>query len=264
MFSMPPRPIRRSGPSSRRRSHRPRSPSPWPSRRVFLGVLCVATVAALAWALWWSGVFSIDEIDVAGDDEHVVQVVRDHMRASLLSSNLLFIDSDLVIEELLKLFPWVKDVQIQRDWPSQLRVRLTAREPIGVWCKPLSKEQECYFFDEERTWGSAVPSRGTLLLTVMDEHPEGAPYAELVTTILMVSERLKSLDVNVSRITLPAGPLDEIHVTTTDGYPVIFSQETDLGEQFDVLEVFFSERRARGEGGPEFIDVRVPGKIYYK
>jgi hypothetical protein len=98
----------------------------------------------------------------------------------------------------------------------------------------------------------------------MDEHPEGAPYPELVATILTLADSMEELDLNVSRITLPNGPLDEIHITTTAGYPVLFTRDISVAEQLEVLEILLSEQRANGPFEPEYIDVRVPGKAYFR
>lgn len=226
-------------------------------------MLIVLFAGFIGWTVWLSGWFSLDDVQVTGISDAVVDDVREYLSGAI-GENLLFMDVDDYAAGIADSLPWLKDVVVQRELPHGLRVSVGEREPLGVWCRPLSRDGECYFFDHDRVWGSAVPSRGTLLITVMDEHPEGSPYPELVDDILMLSERLRSLDLRVSRVTLPAGPLDELHMDTTDGYPVLFSRKTPLQEQLDVLEVFLSDRRADGEFDPLYIDVRVPGKVYFK
>lgn len=215
------------------------------------------------WGIWISGWFTLTDIQVMAEPQAVLEQVQSHL-SGIRGRNTLFLDSDEIAADIARVLPQTKDILVERILPHTLRVSAGVREALGVWCRPLSRNGECFFFDDERIWGSAIPSRGTLMITVMDEHPEGAPYAELVADIRMLSDGIAALDLNVSRVVLPAGPLNEIHIETTEGYPILFSRSTDLQEQLEVLEVFLSERRTNGAFVPEYIDVRVPGKVYFK
>lgn len=178
--------------------------------------------------------------------------------------SLLSFDTGKAREAILGAFPQISDAVVSRDWPHRVAVRVVEREPLGVWCRGTDTEPECSNFDGHAVWGRGVPSTGTLLLTVIDRHPEGTPGDGRVEDILMLFRSLGESGLRVTRVVLPAGPLDEIHLFTTDGYPVYFSTQTELAEQVDVLKVFMADRRARGEFTPQFVDVRVPGKVYFK
>ena len=257
MFSAPPRRSRRALRSRIRESGRGRWSQAW---LFFVGGLLVISV----WAVWFSGFFVVAELDIRGADESVRVAVRRQLERSVFGENLFFIDADELTGELLDRFPALLYAEVVKAWPGGIRVDVVEREAIGVWCRPRSPEQECFLFDDTEVWGHGVPSTGTITLTVMDHHPEGAPYAELIGRIRMVVERLHEIDIDTTQVVLPLGSLNEIHFITTNGYPIYFATESDLGEQLDVLEIFLGEQRAKGEFIPEYIDVRVPGKAYFK
>lgn len=194
----------------------------------------------------------------------MLSAVRGYISESLLDRNLLLVDVRKLSDEILERFPALSHVQIDRTWSRDVRVDIVERRALGVWCRPRSRDQECFLFDNDRVWGRGVPSTGTLMLTIMDHHPEGSPVAGLVADILKLTERMKVLDISTAQVVLPAGSLDEIHLLTTDGYPIYFSKQSDLDEQLEVLEIFLGQVRTNGDFLPAYIDVRVPGKIYYK
>ena len=216
------------------------------------------------WAVWFSGFFLVAELDIRGADESVHVAVRRQLERAVLGENLFFVDTDELTGELLGRFPALAYVEVDKAWPGGIRVDVVEREAIGVWCRPRSPEKECFLFDDTETWGRGVPSTGTIMLTVMDHHPEGAPHAELIERIRMVVERLHEIDISTTQVVLPLGALNEIHFITTSGYPIYFATESDLEEQLDVLEIFLGDQRAKGEFIPQYIDVRVPGKAYFK
>ena len=248
-----------------RKAHRARRHSPSGKRWRLIVALVVVLGVAGVWSVWFSGFFTIRTIEfdetISLERRHAV-VVR--IERDVIGVNALFLDTDGVESLLLKSLRELSALSVSKTWPNAIHISLEVRNALGVWCRPESRDQECFLFDHEAVWGSGIPSTGTLLLTVMDEHPEGAPYPELVDEIFMLSRRLAELDVRVSRAILPKGPLDEIHLMTSGGYPIYFARHGDLGEQLEALEVFYADRRVKGDFSPLYVDARVPGKIYYK
>ncbi len=45
---------------------------------------------------------------------------------------------------------------------------------------------------------------------------------------------------------------------------MLFTRDISVAEQLDILEIFLSEQRANGPFEPEYIDVRVSGKAYFR
>lgn len=257
MFSAPPRTSRGALRDRIRASGRGRRSRVWLFSGGGLFVIAV-------WAVWFSGFFSVTELDIRGADESVHVAVRRQLERAVFGENLFFVDVDTLSSELLDRFPGLRYAEAAKAWPGGIRVDVTEREAIGVWCRARSPAQECFLFDDSEIWGHGVPSTGTITLTVMDHHPEGAPYTELIGRIRLVVERLREIDISTAQVVLPLGALNEIHIMTTGGYPIYFATESDLEEQLDVLEIFLGDQRARSEFTPVYIDVRVPGKVYFK
>jgi cell division protein FtsQ len=134
-------------------------------RTVWAWVAAVATVAALAWAAFFSPLFGLDpaRVEISGqgstvDVARVEQVVRAEAGVPLTR-----LDTVALREQLLAV-DGVKDVTLARGWPDGLVVRLTAREPVAA----VPDGERFALVDDE---GVRV---GTL-----DAAPEGMPVVDV-------------------------------------------------------------------------------------
>ncbi|HXV26604.1 MAG TPA: FtsQ-type POTRA domain-containing protein [Candidatus Paceibacterota bacterium] len=166
---------------------------------------------------------------------------------------------------ILAAFPEISGVRVHRRWPHEIEVAVTERQPVGTWCRTTEQTRPCYYFDGEGViWGTAVPSSGTILLGVRDERPEGDIQKELLGAILDIAEMLRELDLGVRQVLVGRGPLSELRVSVTAGFDIMYSLEHDIRAQSGVLEVFLADRRAAGSFTAEYVDLRVPEKVFYK
>lgn len=175
--------------------------------------------------------------------------------------NILFFDAEILEADLLSANPVLKSVQAGKHLPHKLVVDVIEREPSGIWCA----NSECRYFDEEiQTWGSAVRSSGFLLLTVEDSRPRDnfGIDADFFHAIQEVVANLSQP--TIKSIVIPEHSFDEFWVYTDKSFYLIFSQETDIGSQLEVLKIFLEEKSKDPNFNPQYIDLRIEGRIYYK
>jgi len=226
-------------------------------------VLLVAVSAA--WATFFSSLLRIESIVVIGVDGEYAERVEHFLTGDLIDTNLLLIDIPVLIERLSHEYPELEQGRIERVWPHEVRFELARRIVLGTWCRATEPGRPCYYFDlNGATWGESLPSSGTLLMTVIDERPEGDLQAELLDHLLQLSDGVAALDIATRQIVVQEGPLGVVTFVATEGYDVRFSRYEDIEEQLEVLGAFLSDRRASGDVPTLYMDVTVPGRVYFR
>lgn len=98
--------------------------------RVLVGVTAVVAVGCGGWAATDSVLLDLDRVVVEG----AVHTTADDARfASGLRRGepMLEVDTDAALRGVESL-PWVQEATVRRQWPGQVRIRLTEREPVAV------------------------------------------------------------------------------------------------------------------------------------
>ncbi len=175
--------------------------------------------------------------------------------------NILFFDGSALEANILASNPVLKDADMSRKLPHKVILDIVEREPAGIWCSA----DECRFFDKEmNTWGPAARSSGFLFLLIDDlRSREGFAIEEgFFRSINEVARGLPGLIVKT--VAIPENSFDEFRVYTDKGFYIIFSLDSNLKNQLEVLKIFLEERSKDPNFHPQYIDMRIEGRIYYK
>lgn len=156
-------------------------------------------------------------------------------------------------------------------WPTiskhfqKATIAPVARTPIGTWCRGSGSDQTCQFFDASGTlWGSALPSSGPLLLLINDQRSDDASMSIPFDRILAATQGLLPLGLAAKTITLPDAEPGGLTVTLTKGYDLYFDGLGNIADQLQVLGIFLADRAKDPTFRPQYIDLRTPGRVYYK
>jgi len=144
------------------------------------------------------------------------------------------------------------------------------RKPVGIWCF----KESCSYFDENKVlWGQPAKSSGFIFLTI-DDLRETADKKIDDDFFKLVMEVAKSMTGEVKNIVILAGSFNEFRAYTAHGYYIIFSTDSDIKNQLDIFKIFLAEKKDSlptgavpdGRQGfhPQYIDLRIDGRVYYK
>lgn len=240
----------------------------------FIG-LAIAMIGLVLYIFFFSVLLEIKDISVSGlnkvSSDKFNNGLNERLNYKWLGllehqKNVFFFDSDAFKTEALAVFQEIKDISINKKPPHTLNIAVTERETAGIWCFV----DGCKYFDKEGvTWGEAAKSSGFLILVVDDLRSNMQEMdRELLAGIMLISERLKELNILVSKFTVPDNFIGDFKVLTSDGYELLFNMDSDIKEQLDVLEIFLAEKQNESPpaGGfkPQYIDLRINGRVYYK
>lgn len=228
---------------------------------------------ASAYALFYSGWLEVNSISINGlksvTEDQISLTIKAMIEKNVVpilnirfQKNVLFFDPEPVQEAILAQFPEIKKVEITKELPHKIIVNITERVALGTWCS----NEQCRYFDEEGVlWGKSLRSSGALLLNVEDlRQIEGQKKIgpQLLSGIKELVSGLENIGVKINKIEIPADSIGEFRVYTTRGYYLTLNIQSNIKDQINVLRILLKEK---GESfNPQYIDLKVEGRAYYK
>ncbi len=148
-----------------------------------------------------------------------------------------------------------------RRTPPPAVISDESRTPRGIWCK----QDACMFWDESGArWGQTGPSVGPLLLLVRDERTDEGDRPRMLAGILAAVDGVGALGLHARSVTLPDAEPGGIRVALTGKYDLLVDALGDVIDQLATLEVLLADKAKDPTFRPIYIDLRTPGRIYYK
>lgn len=179
-------------------------------------------------------------------------------------NNILFLDADNIKTDLLSKFSVLKSVELKTQLPHKLIFDFQEREVAGIWCFVGA---DCLYFDfNGASWGNAAKSTGYLMISVddrrnLDTKAIDREYFEAIKIFFKGSDDLPFIP---GEIIIPENAFRDFSVHSADGYPILFSLDTDITGQLKVLGIFLSDKKKEDNFTPKYIDLRIDGRVYYK
>ena len=247
-------------------------------RRVFILKIVVlvlgtiAVVAGLIYLLFFSRLFDVREVSFNGLDTVSSDEFRGKIDENLSQkifkylprrNNIFFVNTGNFEKEFISAYPIFKSVNVQKKLLHGLMFNFLERKPAGIWCF----KDSCFYFDNDKVlWGQPAKSSGFIFLTVDDqrERTDRKIDDEFFDPIMKVA---KDMAGEIKNIAIPADSFNEFRVYTTDYY-IIFTTDSDTQNQLDILKIFMDDKTKDSSpaGGfhPQYIDLRIDGRVYYK
>lgn len=208
-----------------------------------------------------TGVEGKRKVTILTEVNHIL-AGRKHWYADF-SDNLFSLSTRDTTEQMRREFSSIRNLAVTKKYPHTLIIEVEERQSFGIWCKG----QECHFFDREGVILSAAPqSSGFLLLSVEDQRPAesfGIDFMFL-DPILSIADKLRNMGVQIKRYTIPVNSVDEFRAQTSGGYDIVFSRSSQLARQVEVLRIFLDDQKKDPAFAPQYIDIRIDGRVYYK
>lgn len=221
----PARPPVRGGRAGRPSGEAPTAPRDPAARRrlvwrvVGVAVLVVAVVGLAAWALLFSSLTALREVEVTGADRTGAPAVQE-AAADQLGLPLLRVDTGAVTARVERL-PWVASVQVHRGFAHRLEVAVVEKTPVAAVPAPGGAP------------GVVLLDGDGATITTADAAPDGVPLvqvdpsrADAVRAASAVALALPaSLREQVSAVTA-TGP-DDVRLALRDGKEVVWGGPGD-------------------------------------
>lgn len=236
----------------------------------------IFVVAGLIYLFFFSKLFDVREVsfnglDTINSDEFKVKI-NEQLDQKLFKffprrNNILSVDTDGLEAKFSSAYPVFKTVTVKKKLPHGLVLNFLERKPSGIWCfrdsGSVSFTSSCSYFDEDRVlWGESSKTSGFIFLTIEDRREREARQIDddFFGPIMDVA---RSRAGEIRNIIIPEKSFNEFYVFTSDYY-IIFTTEFDIKNQLDVLRIFLNDKEKDPAFHPQYIDLRIDGRVYYK
>jgi len=243
------------------------------AHRKKLGVylfLTVCVVAALGWIIYQS----IAVVNVTTDTKTVVdqrmytQKIQDYLTANPFQRLRTTVDTGSLTTYLQAHgSPEVASVssQVTHDGFGMAGFNLSFRKPVVVWKTGSTK---LYVDDQGNAFARNLYDDPTVEVVdqtgIQAQDNQVLASERFIGTIGRVIGRMSAQGYKVNRVELPANTTRQLLISTEGvSYPIKFSIDRSAGEQAE--DASRAIKYLQGKGiTPEYLDVRVSGKTFYK
>ena len=244
-------------------------------------LVVIIVVAGLIYLFFFSKLFDIREVSFNGLDtvssEEFKRKIEERLNQKILGylpqrNDIFFVNAKNLETEIASAHPIFKSVDVQKKLLHGLVFNFQERKPAGIWCfTSISSVQAngCSYFDDEKVlWGQPSKSSGFIFLTVDDhrlrkDSASGGGQTIDEEFFRPIMETAKSLAGQIKNIVIPADSFSEFQIYTAEYY-IIFTIESDIQNQLDVLRIFLKEKSKDSSFRPQYIDLRIDGRVYYR
>lgn len=237
-------------------------------RTVLFLVLAAGIAGTVVWLMFSSSVFAVTDVQIAGASISVSTTLRGAIERVLgqrtlgffrPARNILLLDEQSVAQSVRTAFANIENVQVRKRYPHTILVNVKERTPIGTWCIG----DECTYFDAGGArWGSAVPSRGPLLLLVRDERQPAEWDGRIFAGLKLTVDELPKLGLRPVILTFPNTAPGDLTIRVDKAYDIYFDALGDVADQLSTLAVYLADKASDSTWKPVYIDLRTPGRIY--
>ena len=242
--------------------------------RFFWFLILILVIANLFfYFLFFSNYFQVKKIIITGQKKVSIEDFKSLIEKNLekkiwffKTKSIFLVNLNEIRKEILKNFPQVAEIKLQRDFPDVLRVIIEERLALAQWC-----QEKCFLIDKEGIIFEEIFEESNQYLKIRSQNQifnlnfgKKILEPELLTSILEIASKLKE---NFKI------PLEEISVVsekrfnakTSEGWQIYFNSKEDLDWQLTKLKaVLEKEIPLQKRKDLEYIDVRFGNFAPYK
>jgi cell division septal protein FtsQ len=183
-------------------------------------------------------------------------------------ANLPLVSTSSIKDVLIKKYPIVADISIQKTLPKGLLVNITERDLNFDVC---NQNGVCYFVASD----GVVVAEGqredlvnlqTFFEPVIGNNLVSPKEAKWMKSMVVLAEQvLGEKVVRLEVVQMLDEDIKEIRVVTATGYYFLVSDDIDIAKQFYAVQQLFTQNLSVEKRSTlEYIDIRIANKIFYK
>ncbi len=168
---------------------------------------------------------------------------------------------------ILKDFPYVKEVTLDKNFPDTINLEIKEREPEAILCY----ENDCSFLDEDSFIFQKAPFfSGSTVVKFRDER-SGSNRLFLgdklldnnqFKNLIKFKDLLKSEKIEVDEIILKDENI--YNIVTSDNWRIIINNENNIDDTLINLKTIINSKIKDKIKNLEYIDLRFGNKVFYK
>lgn len=205
------------------------------------------------------------------DKDELSKYASDYLNKKYLGifplANFFLFPKNEVKQNILKDFPHIKEIVIDKDFPDTINLEIKEREPEAILCY----ENNCSFLDEDSFIFQKAPFfSGSTIVKFRDER-NGSSRLSLgeklldsnqFKNLMKFKNLLKSEKIEAKEIILKDENI--YNIVTSDNWRIIINNENEIEDTFVNLKTIIESKIKDKLKNLEYIDLRLGNKVFYK
>ena len=252
------------------------------NRFFWLGILILVIANLFFYFLLLSNYFQVKEIIITGENSNpsttsspkvsvkdLKLLVEKNIEQKIWffrTKSIFLVNLSEIRADLLKNFPQVAEIELQRDFPDALDVIIIERLAVAKWC-----QERCFLIDNEGIIFEEISQNSNQYLKIESQNQipdlslgKKILEPELLNSILEIESKLKeSLKIPLEEISVVSE--ERFDAKTSEGWQIYFNSKEDLDWQLTKLKAVLEEEIPQERRKDlEYIDVRFGNFAPYK
>lgn len=230
----------------------------------------ILLIGIIVGVVFFSSIFRIDKVDVQGPNTELSKGLNDevtkYLKSSLAGKNWLFLDTNSLKGRLQKTFTGQEAIMVEKQFPNKLIVKTDEQKSAIVW-KTGSKKYIVSIngrvmseLQGDNNMGLAVLTDGSSLPVDIGNKILSRDF---VNFAIKVGDYVKAKSLGPEQIYITE-TTKELLVKTTAGYEIKFNTEETPDAQLRSLQATLDLLVSQNKQATQYIDLRVPGRAFYK
>lgn len=185
------------------------------------------------------------------------------------TANLFLVNSQTIEEILYNYFPEIKIISISRRFPHEIAAAIKEREEKALYCI-IQEENTCYFIDEDGVaWKEAPEISGSVFIKIYGNQKPTKLGGEIlsphiVRSILDVTRRVQMENkFFIEDFVIVSS--SEFDARSSIGFLLHMDANESIDGELNALFLVLEKEIPQDEwGNIEYIDLRIPNRVYYK
>ncbi len=230
----------------------------------------ILLLAIAVGVVFFSSIFRIDKVDVQGPNTELSQSlsseVSKYLNSSLAGKNWLFLDASSLKGRLQKTFTGQEAIVVEKQFPNKLIVKTDEQKAAIIW-KTGSKKYIVSI--NGRVMSEFLGENSSDLSTLTDGSSLPVDIGnkilsrDFVSFAIKVGDYIKAKSLGPEQIYITE-TTKELLVKTNAGYEIKFNTEETPDSQLRSLQATLDLLASQKKQATQYIDLRVPGRAFYK
>lgn len=191
----------------------------------------------------------------------------------LVSKSMFLVSSENLQKEILKKFPAIESISINRDFPQTLLLGIKERKPAGAFCENSSANPRCFLIDQSGIIFlelSLAPENVLVIKQAASDKNlftgEEAVNKKIMDLISKIKRNLNDkfkIDIKEALISSPV----RLNILTSENWQIYFNLDQDISADFQLAKLDLllnNEITPKVREGLLYIDLRFKDRAYYK
>ena len=265
------------------------------NRFFWIGNLSVLAIAGLLYAIFFSSFFSIENIEIQGNQKVALQnldkFIEERIPRKIIFfelNHLLLADAGLIAQEVYDAFPEVDSVLVRKKFPDALVVTIIERKDVAIWChekkynvkildsdtNKMKSFQQCFALDENGIIFEEKEALGQVIVSTPQRSKDAALGAEVIEkdilkTILGFQRELDASDlfqkVGLRVASLTVLSENQVKAKISEGWEFYVNPSENIDWQITKAKLVLQEEVPFEKRALlEYIDLRFGDQAYLK